>query len=264
MSTIFFSKSQNRTKFVESIIAKFKNEIKGKVLIKVNLVSHNPYPTTTHPDMLEAVYNHVRGLADEIIVGDGHGVDLRSSKIENHPIVGKCEELGIKFINFYEHHFKKFKSTRGFSLKVSEIPFNQDYIISLPILKDHFILKMTNAIKDKFGYLTRGERLKTHGHVKNINKTIAELNAIIKSDLIICDAIKVMIKAQEFRHGGYEKDLGHLFAGTDPLALDFYGFKLLKPISYRLREISDPKEIKYIKYALDYNIGTKDYILEEI
>lgn len=264
MSLIFFSKSQDRTKFVKSIIAKFKDEIKGKVLLKVNLVSHNHYPTTTHPEMLEAVYDNIKGLAEKIIVGDGHGVDLRSSKVENHPIIKKCEELGIEFINFYEHHFKKIKSVRGFSLKVSEIPFDQDYIISLPILKDHFILKMTNAMKDKFGYLTRGERLKTHSHVKNINKSITELNAIIKSDLIICDAIKVMIKAQEFRHGGYEKELGYLFAGADPVALDFYGFKLLKPISYRLKEINDPTEIKYIKYALDYNIGSKDYVLEEI
>ncbi|NHI94034.1 MAG: DUF362 domain-containing protein [Candidatus Lokiarchaeota archaeon] len=264
MSMIYFTRKQDRAEFVKKIISDNKDEINGKVLLKVNLVSHNLYPTTTHPDMLEAVYDNIKDLADEIIVGDGHGVDLMSKKIENHPILNKCEELGIPFINFYEHGFKKIKSDRGFSLRVSEIPFKQDYIISLPILKDHFILKLTNALKDKFGYLTRGERLKMHSHVKNIHKSITELNAVIKSHLIIIDAIKVMIKAQEFRHGGYEKDLGYLFAGKDPVALDFYGFELLKPISYRLKDIEKPTDIKYIKYALDYDLGSKDFTLKEI
>ena len=103
-----------------------------------------------------------------------------------------------------------------------------------------------------------------HSMVKNINKGIAELNVGIKSDLIICDALKVMVKAQEFRHGGIEKDLGYLFAGTDPVALDYYGYKLLRPISIKLKNIDNPLHIKYIKYALDYGVGSKNYNLEEI
>ncbi|MHA1786066.1 MAG: DUF362 domain-containing protein [Candidatus Helarchaeota archaeon] len=264
LTTIYFSKNRNRVKFVESVISNFKDKIKGKVLIKVNLVSYNPYPTTTHPEMVEAVYNQIKDIASEIIVGDGHGVDLSSKKIKNHPIIKKCEELGIEFINFYEHRFKKRKSIRGYAMKVSEIPFQQDFIITLPILKDHFILKFTNALKDKFGFLTRGERLKMHMHVKNINKSIAELNAIIRSDLIICDAIKIMLKAQEFRHGGFEKDFGYLFAGTDPVALDLYGFKLLQPVSVQLKNIEKPTDVKYIRYAIDYKIGRANYTLREI
>jgi uncharacterized protein (DUF362 family) len=55
MSTIYFTKNLDRKRFVASVISKFRNDIKGKVLIKVNLVSYNPYPTTTHPEMIEAV-----------------------------------------------------------------------------------------------------------------------------------------------------------------------------------------------------------------
>ena len=263
-STIWFTKNQNRKEFVSKIISKFKDQIKGKVLLKVNLVSHNPYPTTTHPEMIEAVFGNIKGIASEIAVGDAHGVDLSTSKMENCDNKKKCEELGIKYINFYEHRFWKKKSVRGYSLKVSEIPFEYDYIISLPNLKDHFMLRMTNALKDKFGYLTRGERLKMHSRLKNIHKGIAELNSIFKSDLIICDAIKTLIKAQEHRHGGIEKDLGYLFAGTDPVALDFYGFTLLKPISVKLEKINDPMEIKYIKYAVEYGLGSPNYHLEEV
>jgi len=263
-STIWFTRNQNRKDFVSNIISKFKDRIKGNVLLKVNLVSHNPYPTTTHPEMIEAVFENIKDVASEIAVGDAHGVDLSSSKMENCDNKKKCEELGIKYINFYEHRFKKIKSPRGFGMKVSVIPFEYDYIISLPNLKDHFMLRMTNALKDKFGYLTRGERLKMHSRLKNIHKGTAELNSIFKSDLIICDAIKTLVKAQEHRHGGIEKDLGYIFAGTDPVALDFYGFTLLKPISVKLEKIDNPLKIKYIKYAVEYGLGSQDYNLEEI
>ena len=263
-STIYFTENSDRKRFITSLLSKFRNNIKGKVLLKVNLVSHNPYPTTTHLEMIEAVYDQIKSSASEIICGDAHGIDVPTSKIKNHPIIEKCKELGISFVNFYDYHFKKVKTTRGFTLKVSEIPFQQDYIISLPILKDHFAVRLTNALKDKFGYLSKGERLKMHTKIKNINKGIAELNTTFRSDLIICDALKVMIKAQEFRHGGIEKDLGYLFAGTDPVALDCYGYKLLRPISIKLKNIDDPLQIRYIKHAIDYRVGIKDYNLERI
>ena len=264
MSTIYFTEDSDRKRFVTSLFSRFRNKIEGKVLIKVNLVSYNPYPTTTHPEMIEAVYNQIKSNASEIICGDGPSIDLPTHKIENHPIIEKCKELGISFINFYEHSFKKVKTSRNFTLKVSEIPFQQDFIISLPILKDHFTVKLTNALKDKFGYLKKTERLKMHTKVKNINKGIAELNTILKSNLIICDALSVLVKAQEFRHGGIEKKLGYLFAGTDPVALDYHGYKLLHPISIKLKNIDNPLQIKYIKYALDYGVGSEDYNLEEI
>jgi uncharacterized protein (DUF362 family) len=264
MSTIYFTKNLDRKRFVASVISKFRNDIKGKVLIKVNLVSYNPYPTTTHPEMIEAVYEQIKTTASEIICGDAHSLDLSAKKIKNHSIIKKCEELGIPFVNFYNHPFKKVKTPRSFKLKVSEIPYQQDYIISLPILKDHFIVKLTNALKDKFGYLAKSERLKMHTKIKDINKGIAELNTILISNLIICDALKVMVQAQEFRHGGKEKDLGYIFAGTDPIALDYYGYEILYPISIKLKEVDDPQKVKYIQYALDYGVGSKDYIVEEI
>ena len=264
MSTIYFTNNLDRSRFVAEVFSRMRLKIKGKILIKVNLVSYNPYPTTTHPEMIEAVYNQVRSDASEIICGDAHGVDVSSQKLKNHPVIEKCHELGIPFVNFYDQSFRKVKTPRNYTLNVSDIPFQQDFIISLPILKDHFVVKMTNALKDKFGYLTKTERIKMHAKFKSIDKGIAELNATIKSNLIICDAVKVLIKAQEFRHGGIEKDIGHIFAGTDPIALDYYGFKVLQPISIKLKDISDPIQIKYIKYALDYGIGSKDYNLEEL
>jgi uncharacterized protein (DUF362 family) len=168
------------------------------------MASHELYPTTTHPEMIEAVYDQIKSKTSEIICGDAQAIDVSSKKVKSHPIIEKCKELGIPFLNFYNYAFKKLKSPRNYTLNVSKIPFDQDFIISLPILKDHFILKLTNALKDKFGYFVKTERLKMHTMLKNIDKGIAELNTVIKSNLIICDAVIVMIQGQEIRHGGRE------------------------------------------------------------
>jgi uncharacterized protein (DUF362 family) len=101
MSTIYFSKNPDRKRFVASLISRFRNNIEGKVLIKVNLVSYNPYPTTTHPEMIEAVYKQIKSITSEIICGDSQSIDLPIKKMENHPIIEKCKELGISFVNFY-------------------------------------------------------------------------------------------------------------------------------------------------------------------
>ena len=85
-SAIYFTENSDRKRFITSLLSKFRNNIKGKVLLKVNLVSHNPYPTTTHPEMIEAVYDQIKSSASEIVCGDGHGVDVSTSKIKNHHI----------------------------------------------------------------------------------------------------------------------------------------------------------------------------------
>ena len=65
MSTIYFTENPDRKRFAASLFSRLKNNIEGKVLIKVNLVSHNPYPTTTHPEMIEAVYDQIKSKASD-------------------------------------------------------------------------------------------------------------------------------------------------------------------------------------------------------
>jgi len=73
-----------------------------------------------------------------------------------------------------------------------------------------------------------------------------------------------MVNAQELRHGGIEKELGYIFAETDHVALDFYGYKLLFLISTKLKKIETPLHIRYIKHSIDYGVGINNYELKEI
>ncbi len=258
-SKLFYSQSTTRTAFVEKVLAQFKEEITGKILIKVNLVSHEPYPTTTHPEMLEAVLKNLRGK--DIAVGDAPAVDIKQFEIEKSALYTVCQQFNVPFVNFYKEEMQTFTSPSDLTL--SNYPLKCNYIISLPILKMHRECNMTGALKNAFGYLAKRDRILLHGKKKKIHQGIAELNTIVKPNLTIMDAIETLIKTNEIRHGGIKRPLGYLLAGKDPVALDIFGFSLLKKIDPTWK-LKSPQDIPYIKYALDLGIGNSTYQLQEL
>ncbi|MBD3228808.1 MAG: DUF362 domain-containing protein [Candidatus Lokiarchaeota archaeon] len=262
MAKIYYSRSRDRKKFVESVLEIFKDEIKGRVFIKPNIVSHEPYPTTTNLELLEEVLKQFNGK--KIAIGDASAVDLPNFNVKQSKINEICESYGMKLINLYEN-MKKIETNSGFEFKVAQVPLTYESIISLPILKTHIACDITGALKNCFGYLSKGERLKLHSSSKNIdiNRAIAELNTIYKPTLTIMDGIKTLITANEVRHGGRERGLGILIAGTDPVALDAYGLTILKKIDPKLSG-KTLEDIAQIKYALDLGLGSIEYELIEI
>ncbi|MFX1449352.1 MAG: DUF362 domain-containing protein [Promethearchaeota archaeon] len=272
VDTIYFSKSEQRKEFVYKILDIFKDKIKNRVFIKPNQVSYEEYPTTTNAEILDAVITYLLDKGHEITCGDGHAVDVKASKVKNMNIVKICEKHGIKFLNLYKEPMKKFKSPRGFKIKMSAVPFKYESIISLPNLKSHrhLELRMTGALKMVVGYFTKFERIKMHMMIiKNRWKMIAEANWFLMKQenspthLTIMDAIQPLIHANEIRHGGKPVHLGYLLASNSPTVLDIYGFTLLKELEPRYFD-KDLDYIPYIKYAVEYDLGGPDYELKEI
>ncbi len=260
-SIIFFSKTSDRTSFVNKVLNIYGSQIRGKILIKINLVSHEQYPTTTHPKMLETILQNLQGA--DIAVGDGYGVDVRNFKVKKSAIYEVCEKFSIPFINFYENEMQTIKTIRGYELTFSSIPSQYDYTISLPVLKIHPNCSMTGALKNAFGYLTKRDRIHMHMGKKNIHDGIAELNTLLKPDLTIMDAVVTLINANEVRHGGIKKDIGYLMAGIDPVALDAYGFTLLKKVDPSWKPKS-PIDVFHIKKAIELGVGNLEYFLREV
>jgi len=260
MSTIYFSESLDRRDFTAKILGIFKESLEkaGKIFIKPNIVSHEPYPTTTHPEVLETILEQLSN--HEVIVGDAPAIDAgRSNKIiQKSPLKQVCDHHGIRLVNLYSEKMKTMKSSRNYKIKVSTLPLTCDYIISLPVLKTHNMCGLSGALKNQFGYLSKQDRLLMHSKIKNIDKGIAEVNAAIPTNLFITDAIETMIEAQECRHGGCPETLGFMMAGTDPVALDCFGLQLLQKVESNFKD-KEQKSRHYIDYAENYKVGTKDY-----
>jgi uncharacterized protein (DUF362 family) len=265
MSTIYFSPHKNRKEFTTKIMQIFNKQLEEarEIFLKPNIVSYEPYPTTTHPETLETILKHLSN--HQVTVGDAPAIDAgRSNKIISKSILKKvCDNHGARFVNLYSEKMLTFESPRGYKIKISSLPLSSDLVISIPVLKTHSTVGLSGALKNQFGYLSKKDRLLMHAKIKNINKGIAEVNAAVPTNLFIIDAIETMIAAQECRHGGCTTKLGYMLAGTDPVALDYFGLKLLKEVEPQFEE-NKQKAIQYIDYAENIGIGSKKYTSKEI
>lgn len=262
---VYRSKTKNRGVFVARVLELFGDAIRKaeKIFVKPNLVSYEPYPTTTHPDVLDVLLESLSGR--DVLVGDAPAIDAGDSRrvIEAHPLKKVCDKHGVLFIDLYEKGMVTVKTERGFKLTLSKIPSQCDFVISLPVLKAHRVCDMTGALKNQFGYLDGRERRRMHTGLKDIHRSIAELNAIAKPNLSIMDAVQTLVNGQELRHRGREKPLGYMIAGADPVSVDCLALSLLRSIEPGLAG-RKPEDILYIKYAIDYGVGSKDFEVEEI
>jgi uncharacterized protein (DUF362 family) len=257
---VFVSKTHKRKDFVDSVMESFSKEFSGKkVFVKPNIVSHENYPTTTHPETLEAVLSFLERSGCETGVGDGPAPDAGKSHriIEDHPLNRTCAAFDIELVNLHECMFLK-KRAGGSTLTVSSIPFDYEYIISLPVLKCHQNTGLTGALKNQFGYLRTRERILMHGRIRNIHKGIANLNLILKPGITIMDAIQTYRRANEARHGGVMAELGWMLAGKDPVALDCAGLELLSGIENSLKG-RGWKDIEHIRLSKQLGVGSVEF-----
>jgi uncharacterized protein (DUF362 family) len=258
--TVYFSENCSREHFVDQILKIFKDPLQKakKIFVKPNIVSHEAYPTTTHPEVLEAILN---GLSDhEVVVGDAPAFDAGRSKkiIQKSPLKKVCDSHGVKLVNLYSEEMKTVQSLRGYKVKVSTLPLSCDFVISIPVLKVHGMVGLSSALKNQFGYLSRQDRILMHCKIKNLNKGIAEVNAAVPTNLFIVDAIQTMIRAQECRHGGCSAQLNAMIAGTDPVSLDIFGLQLLKQLEPKYEDRKS-QALRYIEYAARYGLGIKNF-----
>jgi uncharacterized protein (DUF362 family) len=264
VSLVYYCTTCNRKDFVAKTLEIFKDKLENvrRIFVKPNIVSSEPYPTTTHPELLDTLLSWLSSY--EIFVGDGPAVDAGRSDnvLRNTPLREICGNHNVDLVNLYSGPMKRIVSKRGYRIKVSAIPFSCDFVISVPVLKVHNTCGLSGALKNQFGYLSRLDRILMHTRLKSIQKGIAEVNAAVHTNLFIVDAVQTMVKAQECRHGGCPAKLGVMMAGADPVSLDRVGLDLLRKVEPKLR--AKKSNLRYIDYASDYGVGNVNYEIRKI
>lgn len=126
-----------------------------------------------------------------------------------------------------------------------------DVLINVPILKHHGTSRLTMALKNVFG-MVGGDRGMLH---RDIHRKMVDLNRVVKVDLTVLDAYRVLR-----RHGptgGRLDDVDNSHEGArrvivsrDPVAADAYGAEL-----FGLK----PSEVGFIREGYDAGLGTLDF-----
>jgi uncharacterized protein (DUF362 family) len=270
MSLILRRTSGERPDFVRRVFDRFGAglEAKRRILVKPNVVSFEAYPTTTSPEMLEAVLACLRDMGKEVIVADEPAINAGKKAALAGPLAPVCRKFGLELESLASEGTVRARVPRpgGRAYRIYRRALECDYRISLPVLKVHLLksVGITGALKNQFAFLSRPERLACHLGLRNIHRAIADVNAIAGAHLILMDAVEVLLGANELRHGGRPARLGTLVASDDPVALDEFGLSLLAETGEPKLKGRTPADISHLRLAVALGLGSGSFRVEDV
>ena len=194
-----------------------------KILLKINHLPPASAPEkgiVTHPIFTEAVIRHLQGMGAEITVGD----DIESA--QGFAISGydeMCRRNGVRLINLREQGFTEAPGDGRIlqSIHLANFIREVDLIINLPKLKTHSLTVFTGGIKNNYGLIPSGRRVRLHGEYArpdDFNGVLVDIFAAARPQLTIMDGIVAM--EGEGPALGSLRQLGIILASRDTVAMD--------------------------------------------
>jgi len=242
------------------LIGGFKKFVKkGEVvLVKPNFNTADPFPASTDFEFLKVIVQLLYQQGTKLVmIGESSTMSFNTRKIMEKLGVFKLLELDQppRIYVFEEEEWIK-KEVGGKHLKSVQIPEileRPDKIIFLPCLKTHKYAKFTGALKLTVGFMKPSLRIKLH--LMHLQEKIAELNSIIRCDLVITDARKCFISGGPAK--GEEREPNLILASDDRVAIDIEGIKIIQSFKNNSLKAIDPWQLPQIKRAVELGIGAK-------
>jgi uncharacterized protein (DUF362 family)/Pyruvate/2-oxoacid:ferredoxin oxidoreductase delta subunit len=225
-----------------------------RVFLKINQL---PPPSTadrgvvTHPVFVKAAARILKEAGADITVGD----DIESGQPDGFTVSGvrqACLEAGVKLVNLREAGFVA-TPIKGRILKqvyLSKLALEADLIVNLPKLKTHALTAFTGGVKNIYGCLPQGMRIKLHGdHISpdEFALMLTDVYAALKPQLTLMDAVMAM--QGEGPANGSLYPLGLVLAGTDSVAVDAVACRIIG---------LPPHRVDTLRHAADRGLGTAD------
>ncbi len=246
---LFVTYGKNPYSMVREILEEIKPEKKcnrdSLIALKPNLVLAKPSGSgaTTSPELVRGVIEHFKekGFLNLTIIESSWVGDSTERAFDVCGYKELAREYNIELFDLKKDKGIKKKGDE-LTLSVCKKALEVDFLINLPVLKAHCQTRLTCALKNLKGLIPDKE--KRRFHQLGLHQPIAELNTIIKTDLVIVDAIMGDLSHEE---GGNPVEMGRIIGGEDPVLVDSYAAELLG-----LRA----EEVPYILMSEQLGIGS--------
>lgn len=225
-----------------------------KVLVKINHLSPaSPADRgiITHPVFVEAILHLLKGYSANITVGD----DIESNASDGFTVSGfreMCKRTGVDLVNFREKGFIETECSGYFLKKAyfSKVALDADVIVNLPKLKTHSLTVFTGGVKNMYGIIPNGLRIRFHGEYvrpEDFSQVLVDIFSAIKPQLTVMDGVLAM--EGEGPASGSLREVGVVLASQDTVALDAVATKIIG---------LDPMDVYTTKYAAERRLGIGD------
>jgi uncharacterized protein (DUF362 family) len=227
--------------------------IKGAhVVVKPNIcVAYHTYEyaATTNPWVVGTLVRmcYEAGAASVKVMDNPFG-GTQQKAYEISGIKEQVEAAGGVMTNMSPYKFKNSQIPKAVSLKstaVYEDILNADVLINVPIAKQHGSSRLTLGMKNLMGVIQDRGAL----HL-NLGQSIADLNALIKPQLTVIDAVRIL--TANGPTGGDLADVRKLdtvIASPDVVAADSYASSLFG---------MNPEDLDYIVIGTGMGLGRSD------
>lgn len=262
--------------------------VRGKtVLVKPNVVSSDPPPTTTNPAVVGAV---VRLLVDagarRVTVGEMSGV-MRLPTIRNLEETGiarAARDAGAEVITFDDGEWVEVEPPQGRLVKrlhVAKPVYDADLLVNVPVVKTHAYAGYSICLKNLVG-VTHPRYRPYRINASKWEELVAEMNLAAHPVLNIVDATTCMIAGGPV--GGSAAETNLILASGDRVAADVVGLALIaragkwdKVTSFGVWEqrqirhaqalgvgLTDPRTIELVVRSIGQDRGAFDRLVDDV
>jgi uncharacterized protein (DUF362 family) len=204
-------------------------DLTGKtVMLRPNVISRNPNPETTNPEVIRGVIKaaKAKGAAKIIVAEDGFANRTITTldAMTTLKITEVCTAEGAEALDLRGRPTAS-QSPAGVTQYAGGINFykdvlDADYVINLPVCKTHGNANFSMAIKGWFGCVP------DRPHTGNLHYRLAELHLVRQEDFVVLDASKAMVTGGP--QNGAAADSKIVVASRDPIATDVTGLCIIK------------------------------------
>jgi len=239
------------------------NPLKGKdVLLKPNFNTADPFPGSTHNDILTHLILHLKNMgAKSITIGERSGPPDTASVLKEKGIYDLSKKLGVELINFEELppegwiRIRPEKSHWRDGFDVAKPVLDSKCIVTTCCLKTHgYGGIFTMSLKLSVGITHKRNMRELHTSFFSMRKMVAEINQVYTPALILLDGIEAFVDGGPMK--GIKKRPDIMIAGTDRIAIDAVGLAILKDLGSN-KDIMGKKifEQEQIARAVELGLG---------
>lgn len=219
----------------------------ARIALKPNLVTARSAEDggTTHPLLLAGAIEYLQEKGfRRIKIVEGSWVGDRTQ--EAFDVCGYralSERYGVPLVDT-QRDGSHAVDAAGMRLNVCDCLREIDFLIDVPVLKGHCQTAVTCALKNMKGLIPNSE--KRRFHTMGLMKPIAHLNAAIRQDFVLVDAICGDLN---FEEGGNPVPRGQVLGFRDPVLCDAWACEAL---GYAL------SDVPYVAMAQALGVGSAD------
>jgi len=212
------------------------------VLIKPNLFIKESYESgkITHPLLILADCKAIHRLGADIVIAEKTKNIYHNLKdypeIKTYAHIMSFEEVSCRNITLQEADALKL------SIPVPTLMDECNVFINMPSIRTHTLTKISNSLKNMMGILP--DTAAFHVHVCGLQRSIADLNFIRKSDLVISDGIYSL--HDNFPAAGKPLKTNIIVSGDNAVAVDSVVAEIIGFC---------PMEIGHIRFAYQRGLG---------